>query len=107
MAEVAFDTLAYSDNMQKAGFSREQADAMARANASALKDALATRELATRQDLLAARNELETAIAKTRHDLELALAKTKNDLLKWVIGLIIAQTSLILTAFGIGIAYLR
>lgn len=37
MTSITFDKLAYSENMQKAGFTREQADAMAKANSEVLK----------------------------------------------------------------------
>ena len=85
MTTITFDTLAYSENMQKAGFTREQADAMAKANSEALNSMVNTQQLATKQDLL---------------DL-------KHEILKWVVGMMIAQTTLIITAFGIGIAILK
>ena len=85
MTTITFDTLAYSENMQKAGFTREQADAMAKANSEAFKVIVNTQQLATKQDLL----------------------ELKHEILKWVVGMMIAQTTLIITAFGIGIAILK
>jgi len=82
--------------LQKGGIPRGQADAIAHANASAFESMVETRELATKGDLAAA-----------KRDLELALAETKHEILKWVIGMMIAQTTLIITAFGIGIAILK
>lgn len=84
MATISFDTLAYSENMQKAGFTREQADAMAKANAVAFQDMVDTQQLATKQDVLA-----------VKHDLEIELAKTKNDILKWMVMGMITQTALL------------
>ncbi|MBD5641136.1 MAG: DUF1640 domain-containing protein, partial [Desulfovibrio sp.] len=49
MALVAFDTLAYSNTLERHGFPREQAEAIARANAEALRDMVATQELVTRK----------------------------------------------------------
>ncbi len=84
MSTVTFDTLAYSENMQKAGFSREQADAMAKANADAFKAMLSTQQLATKQDVLL-----------VKHDLEIALAETRHDIVKWMVTAMIAQTALL------------
>lgn len=81
MGTITFDTLAYSENMQKAGFTREQADAMAKANALAFNDMVNTQQLATKQDL----------------------AELKHEILKWMVTAMIAQTALLV---GI-IAFLR
>ncbi len=96
MTTIAFDTLAYSEKMQKAGFTRDQADAMAKANSEAFKNMVDTQQLATKHD-----------VELVKHDLEIALANTKHEILKWVMGLMLAQTTLIITAFGIGIAILK
>ncbi|MDE7065980.1 MAG: CCDC90 family protein [Desulfovibrionaceae bacterium] len=89
MTAITFDTLAYSNKLQQAGMSREQADAMANAQADAMK------ELVAAQDLV------------TKHDLYIALSDTKHELLKWMMGMMAAQTALIVAAFGIGIAVLK
>ena len=89
MTAITFDTLAYSNKLQDAGMSREQADAMAKAQAEAMK------ELVAAQDLV------------TKHDLYIALSETKHELLKWMMGMMVAQTALIVAAFGIGIALLK
>ena len=69
---------------------------MAKANSEAFKNMVNTQQLATKQD-----------VALVKHDLEIAIANTKHEILKWVIGMMIAQTTLIITAFGIGIAILK
>ena len=84
MTTITFDTLAYSENMQKAGFTREQADAMARANSEAFNAMVATQHLATKED-----------VALVKHDLEIALANTKHEILKWMVTAMIAQTALL------------
>ena len=89
MTAITFDTLAYSNKLQQAGMSREQADAMANAQADAMK------ELVAAQDLV------------TKHELYIALSDTKHELLKWMMGMMAAQTALIVAAFGIGIAVLK
>ena len=114
MALVAFDTLAYSNTLERHGFPREQAEAIARANAEALRDMVATQELVTRKDLEVARADLEKSIERTRADLEKTIITTKADLekrmeegkhemLKWLIGLMFAQAAV----FAGLIAYLK
>lgn len=80
MTAVTFDTLAYSENMQKAGFTREQADAMAKANSAAFKDMISTQQLATKQDIEEVRREIRDA---------------KHDVLKWMVTGMVAQTALL------------
>lgn len=84
MTTITFDTLAYSENMQKAGFTREQADAMAKMNAEAFRDMVDTQQLATKQDLLSVKHELENRISETKHDI-----------LKWMVTGMLAQTALL------------
>ena len=89
MTTTTFDTLSFSKTLQDAGMPQAQADALATAQKSALEQMVATRELVT------------------RHDLYIALADTRHELLKWMMGMLVAQTALIVTAFGIGIAILK
>ena len=72
MATITFDTLAYSQKLQKSGVPREQADAMAQANADAMRDIISINELVTKKDL------------------EIALANTKHEILKWMVTAMIA-----------------
>ena len=80
MAIVSFDTLAYSNRLQKSGIPKEQADAMAQANSEAFKDMVTTQQLATKQD-----------IALLKHD----ISETKHEILKWMVTAMIAQTALL------------
>lgn len=43
MNTVTFDTLDYSKNLEKAGFTREQAEALASAQAKLIEDGVATK----------------------------------------------------------------
>ncbi len=81
MTTIAFDTLAYAKRLRDAGVPEPQAEAQAAALAEALKSSAG--ELATKADL----KELELR-------LETRLETMKADLLKWVIGLFIAQVGL-------------
>lgn len=101
--DITFDTLEYSAILQKSGVPREQADAMAKANAHALRDMVKSQELATKQDLIAVKHDLEKSI----YAVENTIANTKHEILKWVIGLIIVQTTLTITAFVVGLSLMK
>ena len=90
MVTIAFDTLAYSKTLQAAGMPLEQAEAVTKAQKKAALD-----EMVAAQELV------------TKHDLYVALSDTKHEILKWMMGMLIAQTALIVAAFGIGIALLK
>ena len=71
---ITFDTLAYSRTLQAAGMSQEQADALAQAQAKAMSEMVAAKELVTKGDLM----EME------------------QRLIKWVAGIAVSQTAIIL-----------
>ena len=81
MTTITFDTLAYAKRLRDAGVPEPQAEAQAAALADALRQNAG--ELATKADL----KELELR-------LDAGLEAMKTDLLKWVIGLFIAQVGL-------------
>lgn len=78
MTATTFDTLEFSKALQNAGMSQEQADAMAQAQKQAFEHMIATRELATKTDLL----------------------ETKYDILKWMFALFVAQTALLIAVLA-------
>lgn len=80
MTVIPFDTLAYSQTLQRGGIAREQADVMAQANADALKEIAQTQQLATRQDVEEVRRDLEASIVATRNELAGSIAATRKDL---------------------------
>ena len=83
MTTTTFDTLGYFEKLKAAGMPEKHAEAITRAQAEAqaeaLKDFVASRELATKTDLL---------------DL-------KHELLKWVVGVSIAQAALIVAVIAL------
>ena len=99
MSTLVFDTLEFSKALQGAGFEQQQADALARAQKSALDEMISARELATKADIL----RLETRIEENRRDLLLAIAANKHDILRWVLGVVIAQAAL----FAAVLAYVK
>lgn len=79
MSSITFDTLAYSDSLQKAGISRAHAEAMAKAQAAALDKMLEASQFATKHDL----RELELR-------LKLEIQRSQNTMRNWFIGTALA-----------------
>ncbi|MDE5832401.1 MAG: hypothetical protein K2H64_05370 [Desulfovibrio sp.] len=73
---------------------------MAQASAEAFEKIAGERELATKLDIETVKNELQ-------HQFQKELAETKHEILKWVSGMIIAQSTLLLAALGIGFSMLK
>lgn len=95
MTAITFDTLAYSNALQKAGISREQAEAMARANADALESIVKSQELATKADL-----------RETELRIELKMQKMENHIRNWVIGSMLVLVSIFIGGATLIVSYL-
>ena len=115
MAAITFDTLKFFNRLKQAGVPPAQAEAEAEALAEVFETN--TAELATKQDLReyesAIRNDLGKLETGLRNDLEkletglrneikfseermsTRIAEIKFDLLKWVIGIALAQVGLL------------
>jgi hypothetical protein len=76
MSTIAFDTLKFVEKLEKAGVPREQAKAEAEALAEVLDSGVS--ELVTKKDML------------------IALGDLRADIMKWVIGLALAQVGLLI-----------
>jgi hypothetical protein len=77
MATITFDTLKFAKKLEKAGLPQEQAEAIA----EAFKEASAEAEVATKLDV---------------EHLEIKIAEMKFDLLKWIVGMSLAQFSVLI-----------
>ncbi len=95
MPAMAFDNLEFAKRLlakrlKEAGFTEQQAEALAAAEAELIEN-----NLATKRDL----QELEVALKKDIKELELRLEAKINelnfDLVKWIAGLLLAQAGLI------------
>ena len=75
MSTITFDTLKFVEKLEKAGVPREQAKAEAEALAEVLDSG--AQELVTKKDML------------------IALGDLRADIMKWVIGLALAQVGLL------------
>ena len=89
MTALTFDTLAYSRTLQDAGVAPAQADAFAKAQKVALDEMVAAKEVATKMDLLQVKMELTEKIEATKHET-----------IRWLIGLLVAQTALIVAVLA-------
>ena len=83
MTSLTFDTLAYAKTLREAGFTEQQAEAQAIALAAVLKTG--TEALATKTDIELSRAEMNQR-----------LAETKAELIRWVVGVGVLQTTLVL-----------
>ena len=79
MASITFDTLKFTKTLEAAGFSAQQAEAVA----EALKEAQSDQKLLTQEYL--------------DYRLKAELADLKTDLIKWMTGALIAQAAVIAT----------
>ncbi|MBF8274306.1 MAG: hypothetical protein HW380_3411 [Magnetococcales bacterium] len=59
---IAFDTLAYTKKMKAAGFTNEQAEALAQSQAELIEE-----RLATKQDLVALRRDLQVDLKELEY----------------------------------------
>ncbi len=82
MTTITFDTLAYSKKLRDAGVEEKQAEAQAIALADVLKSGVT--DLATKVDIDLLRAELKRDAAEL-----------KAELIRWVVGVGILQTTLI------------
>ncbi|QZA80259.1 CCDC90 family protein [Deefgea piscis] len=86
MSSITFDTLKFANRLEKAGMPREQAAA----EAEALQDALGEIQ-SSLQGTQASKYDLKELELK----LEAKIESAKFDLLKWIVGLLLAQTGII------------
>jgi hypothetical protein len=104
MSGLAFDSLAYARRLEAAGFTREQAEALAAEQAKLLDERLATKtdleqtRAMLSRDIEDTRASLSRDIEALRLSAKADLAETRADILKWVVGTIGLQTVVILGA---------
>ena len=105
MSTIVLDTLEYASKLKAGGFNEQQAETQARALAEVLE-----RQMATEAEVSEHENLLRRDIAEIKRDLretELRLeakiaethariAETKADLTRWVVGVGVLQTTLII-----------
>lgn len=116
MTTITFDTLGYFEKLKAAGVpeaqARVQADAMreqTETQAAALQRALdkydeaSRKALATKGDIQDVRLELKQDIQDVRNELlllENRMEANKHEILKWMLGILLAQTALIVAVMA-------
>jgi hypothetical protein len=90
MATVTFDTLKFANRLKAAGVPEKQAEAEAEVLAEVL--AVSLKELATKGDL----KLLEASLRQQMAEMRQQMAEMKTDLIKWVVGIALAQISLLI-----------
>ena len=90
---MTFDTLAVATELKEAGFTSQQAEALARAWSH-----VASGDLATKSDLIGVKSDLEKQIADVRTELKSEIADVRSDIktLRWMIGFAMGLLVLIL-----------
>ncbi|MDR3055738.1 MAG: CCDC90 family protein [Zoogloeaceae bacterium] len=81
MTSITFDTLQFAKELETKGFSTKQAEGIT----GTLQKVINVAEVATTRDI----KELELTL---KNDIE----KTKGEIIKWVMGLLVGQTALII-----------
>ena len=89
MTAIAFDTLAYVKTLRDAGMEEKQAEAQAIALSAVLKGQSGS--VATKADISDLKRDNELLKAEMKRD----MAEVKAELVKWVVGVGILQTTLI------------
>jgi len=100
MATATFDTLRYANRLKTAGVPDKQAEAESEALSEVLEINL--KELATRQDIVELRKDMEQVELRLnarmdaqRENLRREISDSKAELIRWVVGVGLLQISLI------------
>jgi hypothetical protein len=101
MVTIIMDTYEYASKLRAGGFTEQQAEAQTRALAEIVEKQLATKnevaehEQNLRRDIKEAELRLQGQIREAELRLEARIAEARADVIKWVLGLSVAQTGLI------------
>ena len=100
MTTITFDTLGYFEKLTAAGVPDAQAKVQVEAMQGVVRqyDESSRKDLATKGDIQDVRNEIQ--------DVRNEIAHTKHEILKWVLGIALAQTAVIVAVIGTAIAVL-
>ncbi|MCC8999085.1 MAG: CCDC90 family protein [Candidatus Contendobacter sp.] len=113
MSVIVLDTLEYATKLKAGGFTDQQAETQARALAEVVEKQLVTQEEVRehesnlRRDIetlrLELKRDIETLRLEVKHDIDVLraefkkdIAESKAELIRWVVGVGILQTTLII-----------
>lgn len=91
MTAITFDTHEFFKELKGVGFSEQQAEVITRLQKSAIKETLEQAKNDYHLDEIATKRDLRESEMK----LELKMAETKAELIRWVVGVGLLQTTLI------------
>lgn len=103
MTAITFDTLIYSKKLREAGIPEKAAEIQAETLKEVIENTYKDIEagLATKKDLKDSENtllkEIKATEAVLRNELELKIAQVKAELVKWVLGVSVAQAAIIVS----------
>ena len=101
MSAIVMDTLEFATKLKAGGFTEQQAETQARAIADVVEKQLATKqdvesnEQTLRRDIEALRADVKRDSELLRAELKRDLAETKAELIRWVAGVGVLQTALL------------
>ena len=111
---LVFDTHKFYERLEKSGFTKEQAETVTDLVKETQESSFRGigEKLATKEDILVSKSDLELKIQQTKSDLELKIQQTKSDLelkiqqtkidlIKWIVGgiltVLLFNTGMVLT----------
>jgi hypothetical protein len=101
MSTIVMDTLEFATKLKAGGFTEQQAETQARAFADVVEKQLATKrdmddhEQNLRRDIESLRADVKRDIELLRAEVKKDLAETKAELIRWVVGVGVLQTTLV------------
>jgi hypothetical protein len=93
---ATFDTLDYTKGAEAIGIKREHAEYQARAMAKMINDTLVTKN-----DLHLVETSLKNDVSLVKSELIKQISNLEMRMIKWMIGVAIGQSALILTVIGL------
>ena len=88
---ITFDTFAFVKTLEESGIDPKHAEAIKKVFETAIDESLSNK-IFTKEDGKSLKSEIKEEISRVREDMQ----KIKTDILMWVVGLLIAQSGLIL-----------
>ena len=101
MSTIVMDTLEFATKLKAGGFTEQHAETQARAFAVVVEKQLATKrdmddhEQNLRRDIESLRADVKRDIELLRAEVKKDLAETKAELIRWVVGVGVLQTTLV------------
>ena len=99
MSTLTFDTLKFVKTLEAAGVPELQAEAIS----TAVRESHEAADVATKGDIADLRHEIKESASALRQE----MSNMKFELLKWIIGLAIAQATLVIGLTGVLLALLK